>query len=238
MMSQMILRRQAQWLGCAAAVVVGQAVVLFAADPRPLAGAGIVVAAIMAWLMLRGSRFAWAVVAIGVAAQFGQSAVGKEFFALILWAGVLLCLFTPTSFRLIWIERPQDQGGKIRQGVQTHTEKIRAFTYGLVARLAGWKTDVKEAPGRTVSFGLLLRRLGMTCLLLLVWVGATYSWQQSYDGKSAIVNVIASVTWTLWALSLFAFVIVLLIVGYQSFPLRAYFKTPPNSKSAGANERK
>jgi len=215
------MKRRPPWLLLVAVVgIIGQTLVLFALGPSLVKAASVVVAALFAALMLRGSRLAWGVVLIGAAGQLVSSATLAEgSWALVAGGALVVCLIAPPSVQFVWTQRPHREAGVLQLTVKGSYERIRALAYGALARVAQWENSASGTDSRPAqrSYGVLVWRLGVGCVLLLLLVGATYSWQQGSGRDSGIVHAIASVTWTCYALVQLAFIAVVLMAVHQHF---------------------
>lgn len=233
------LRRPPGLLAVVAVVLVGQTLLSFAFGPSITRAAAIAVAVFVALLLLWGSRFAWVVALIGAGGQLVSSAISTDSnWGLAAGGIVVICLLAPPSVRFVWSKRPHRQAGRLQRAVKRPYERVKASAYAILARVAEWENGefLTAATRKQRSYRLLIWRLGVSCVLLLVLVGATYNWQQGSGRGNSIVNVIASVTWTCYALVQLAFIAVSMIAVYRH--LTSSRVPPESSKSARSKPSK
>ena len=213
------LRGVPQWVVCGAAILSGQTLVLFALSPDLIRLGALLVAALVAWLLLRGSRIAWGVALVGAIWQVGNAIISDAHYWEVAIGGIATaCLLMPSSIRFVWTDRAPHGGALERPGVFVKGNgKVAAILYAALAQFAGRdRPDTRPEAGRNArSYGMLVWRLGVACVLLLVAVGVTYNWQHGSGEGSGIANLVASLTWTCYAVVQVAFIVVGLIAGYQ-----------------------
>lgn len=216
------------WLYLAALAMVGLAL---AVGFRLAAVPAVLVAILLGVLVLRQSRVAWTVVLLGALGQLLEALVVRDLdWTISVNLVIAGCLLAPSSCSFVWRSHGRKQGSEkwltgFSQGIQDHS-------YGALAYFAGWETEIKSnepwEPGR---FRSLLIRLGACTLVLLVLVTITYSWQQAQPSR--IIDIIANVTWTVYAV----FQVALIVTGL--FMLVRYLKrdrgaSPPSSRSGSS----
>jgi hypothetical protein len=197
----------------AAISVLGEALVLFVLTPGLIEASSIMVSALFVWLLLRGSRFAWTVLLIGVLDQIALAgALDARPWEVAAEAIAAVGLLAPPSFRFVWAQHPRRPSGRLQTAARRPYKWVRASAYSALCRIAEWED---RGPGRRRSYGLLLWRLGVACVLLLPAVGLTYGWQQDFDGHNHIINAIAKLTWACYALVQLTFIVFALIAVYR-----------------------
>lgn len=226
--------RQLPWpLALAVVVIVGQTLALFALGPSLTTATSIALAVLVVAFILRGSRFAWVVALTGASGQLVSSVVSTgDVWALAVGGIIAVCLLAPPAVRFVWIERSNRRAGRMQLAVKSFYERAKASAYGLLARVAGWDRE-EFGIGTTHtqrSYGVLIWRLGVGCVLLLVLLGLIHEWREGSGGDAPIVNIIASVTWTFYTLVQLTFVVVSIMALYRYFTTLRAFRRSSRSK--------
>jgi hypothetical protein len=183
--------------------------VSFGVSPSALGVVAVALSALLAWLLFRRSRAAWVVAIVGSGADIVMFAVSADSAALAgVSAIVLACLLAPSSVRFIWGESSERSVQKMP--FRSSLEAARGAGYAVLARFAGW--SVQQNNERR-TFGLLAWRLGVSAVLLLIPLTSSYRWDRT--SNSGVVHGLASAMWTLWALVVVSFVIVLGLLMFQ-----------------------
>jgi hypothetical protein len=217
------LRSPRQWLAVAAVAIVVQTLVLLILSPSLTRAAAVIVAALFASLLLRGSRCAWAVVLVGAGAQVIDSAASSgNYWNLAIGSIVSICLLAPASVQYIWTQRPSRRVWNLTIPLERVYASVKVAAYGVLARVAEWESDAFDtsSTSKPRSYRVLLWRLGVGCLALLMLVGITYNWQHGSGQGSPVVSVIADVAWVCYALVQLAFFLAVLVIVCR------YFATP------------
>jgi energy-coupling factor transporter transmembrane protein EcfT len=210
--------RSQVWVAIASAGLIGQVLVMFLVDPGWVPVTTLGIAALVGAFLLRGSRVAWSIAAVSAGGQLVEAIFANQpLWIGILNAAVLGCLFVPASIRFVWRKGQPDARskalslGRMQQG--THE-----FLYRGLAVAAGWETSFNgESHGRTSkSYRTLIWRLGLLTLLMLLFVGLTYSWQQE-TGDDVVPNVVADVAWTSYAVMQVALLVVVSLAVIRHF---------------------
>jgi hypothetical protein len=154
----------------------------------------VLVAILLAWLLVRGSKAAWIIAIASGAADLVFSIAGeKTSWGMVIDGVVLVGLVVPPSIRFFWGVRTKDSPAE--PAPAGALDRIRSIAYGLLARAAGWEEGGSQAP----RFRLLTWRLAVASLLLLGPVGLTYGWAQG-GGHDRALAVVANLVWMCWAL--------------------------------------
>jgi hypothetical protein len=201
------------WLYVAAVVLIALTLVPMALDPQLDRALALVLAGLLTVFLLRGSRVAWVGSLIG--------AIGQPIEALVTnslgWADSLsvllaVCLVMPSSRRYVWHQKHRRP--RFKSPRSGWLEKAREFPYVVLAYFGGWEAEVKEAkPLDSGRYRSLLIRTGCCTLGLLILVTATYNWQQTQPSRA--MNIIANVTWTLYAVFQVALIALALFYFYR-----------------------
>jgi xanthosine utilization system XapX-like protein len=222
--------RAPRWLKIAAVVLVGQTLVKFAVAPNLVAAAALAVGVVIALLVLRGNRLAWAVALVGAAGQLIDSLISTEHYWTLSVGGIAaVSLLAPSSVRYVWSRRPHRHAGPLPLLVKGRYDRIVASVYDVIARTADWETGQLSSSTASMqrSYKLLLWRLGVGCIGLFALYAAAYEWQHGSGDGSPIVNVIASATRVCYVLVQVVFIAVSLIAAYQHFTKSARTSQPP-----------
>jgi hypothetical protein len=206
------------WLVIGAAVIVGQTLLSFASGPSTIKATSIVVSLFFAALMLRASRFAWVVILTGAAGQMASSVLSTDPHWISVATGTIAvaCLLLPSSVRYVWSPSSHQRAGWLQRAVKRPSLSIKNAALRLLAQVAQWK-DGETDPTRKRSYGVLIWRLGIGCVMLLFLFGIAYNWQQGSGHDSSIVDIFVNVTWTCYALTQLAFIGVSAVAIYQHF---------------------
>lgn len=215
-----VLKHATGWLLSAAVVMTCQTLVLFALNPGLVEAAFILVAALFAWFLLRGSRLAWGLVLLGVADQLVSSGLSLEHpWELVVDGIVVVCLLVPSSVRFIWTQPPKRQSRKRWLKTGKAITRVRALVSRMFLRLAGWN-DAKSEMGsfsRQRSYGTLILRLGMACVSLFLLAAMAYEWQHDSGHGAAVANIAATVSWDIYVVVQLGFIVVVGIALYRHF---------------------
>lgn len=213
------LGRSPWWLVVASVALAGQVLTLFVGRPSLVGASAIAVAAALLTLMLSGSRFAWTVVLIGAVGQIVNAVSSSEYDLVLAALGCLvsICLLVPSSVRFVWRESSHRQPGRLRLAVAGPYARIKVSAYGAFASLAAWEDGEfrSDSVRKRRSYRMLIWHLGVGCVLLLLLLGVVHSLRPDAGGDSAVINVIARVTWICYALVQLTFIGVVLIAIYQ-----------------------
>jgi len=196
----------------AACILAVSNLAVFVLSPSPLGGVALLLALLLAWLLVLGSRIGWTLALLG-------SVLG-----LITWAsdsggnlGVLtatftiVCLLAPSSLRYTWREIGIDSwSAKASLQCTLLSRRLNQTAYGLLARVAGWSGS--EDRWRR-SYDLLAGRLGGLALVLLFPLTLTYRWEQA--SHSSIADGLARLIWLSWAIAVVAFLVALTLAASQ-----------------------
>lgn len=186
------------WLYVASIVVVVMSLVQLVVEPQLSRALALGVAIIFAVLLLRGSRIAWVGILIGAVGQPLEAMVDDS----LGWRDplnvlVVALLAAPTSWRFIW--KRKHQRSSAVEPKSRWLDNVRNAQYVALAYFAGWDAEVKaDQPLDSARYRSLFVRVGVCTGVLLVLVTITYNWQQSQP--SSLINIIANVTWTLYAI--------------------------------------
>lgn len=197
------------WLRIAAAVVVGETLVRLIADPSaPFRVAAVGVAVLLAWLLLRGSRVAWVLVAFGSAAQFATSFTMDQ----PMWFGgfaavVLICLLAPSSRRFVWTDRDRQAGGPLRPAAQRSYSRLLVLPYNVESRVV--------EKGTALVNRKVIARLAVWVALLILLAGALSVWHDGSGRDNVIVFVLWKVTWIWLTLAQVALIALLAMAAYN-----------------------
>lgn len=203
-------RAPLQVTGAVVLIVVAAAVAL-AAAPTAAGGFTVLIAILLAWLLLRGSKVAWVVAVASGAADLVFSIAGEgPSWGMLIDVLVLIGLAMPSSVCYFWGR--QSKNSRTAATLPSALGRIRAFAYRLLARAAGWKGSRNQAP----RFRLLAWRLGVASLLLLGPVGLTYGLTQESPHDRALA-IVASVVWMCWALATVACLVVVALALWERF---------------------
>jgi hypothetical protein len=215
-------RHLSRWLLVAGAMLIAQPLALFAVHPSLVKAAAVAVAALVTSLMLRGSRFAWTVALVGAGGRLISAVVSSGQYWDLASGIIVICLLSPPSIRFIWTQRPHRRVAGWELALKRPYEAVKASAYGALYQVAEWEGGGSETVSsrKRRSYRLLIWRLGVGCVLLLVLVGVTYNWQHDTGGEAPVVRIIASVTWTCYALVQLAFIAVSILALYKHFTSR------------------
>ncbi|HEY8082096.1 MAG TPA: hypothetical protein VIE64_00890 [Solirubrobacterales bacterium] len=220
------------WLATAAAVIVGQTLLSFVFGPSFTKATSIAVSLLFAALMLRASRFAWVVILIGAAGQMANSVLSIDPHWVSVAAGtiVVACLLIPSSVRYVWSPSSHQRTGWLQRAVKRLSLSVKNSTFRLLSQVAQWKEGEIDLT-RKRSYGVLIWRLGIGCVILLILFGVAYNWQQGSGHDSSSVNIVVNVTWTGYVLTQLAFIGVSVVAMYRHFTtLRGGGKVPKSAR--------
>jgi hypothetical protein len=213
------LRRAPRWLVLAAAVFVVQTLVIFAEQPGVIEISAVAIAMLLGWLLLLGSRTAWV---LGVLSAVGRvvdlAASGSSHWGVAVDGLVIICLFVPASIRFVWAER----GGRL--GPRWRLSESRVYGWAGSSRFVSkWYGNPPiggshhDSEGKRRSYGPLLWRLGVTCVVLLMLGGAAYGWKEGSGRDSDLAQEVSRIIWLANTVAELAFVAVAALAIYRHF---------------------
>lgn len=206
--------RSKRWLLVGVIAMVGQVILMFIEEPGWIAFAAVALTLLVGTFVLRRSRLAWTIAALGAAGQIVEAMFASQPLGIAFFGGVVLvCLFAPASIRSVW----GDSGGRARGASPARMlEKVHKPFYHALAIAAGWESTVSGEGRRrsSKSYKALIWRLGLSSLVLLLLVGLTYDWEQD-TGGATLPSIAADIAWSSYAVIQLAFLVILVLAAVR-----------------------
>lgn len=212
------VRAPIQVLGAAGLIAV-VAVVALALSLTAIGAFAFLIAILLAWLLVTGSRAAWIIVIASGVVDLVFSLAGEHSLWGIIVDGVVLTgLSVPSSIRFVWGERTRKSPIERKPAAN----ELEATAIIRSNPLDGWWQGRKR---QTSRYRLLAWRLLVASLLLLGPVGLTYGWAQDSRHDRVLV-VLANLIWICWALITFACLVAAALAVWERW---AGTSSPPDS---------
>jgi hypothetical protein len=212
------------WLRLAAAALIVSGGVLVVTHFVWLVAFFVAVDLLLAWLLIRGSRFGWTLFGLGEASTVVLFALGSGTWWNALLAVLLLaCLFMPSSLAYVWRQRTTVVRG-------TAVEARFTGTSAGALTVAGWGR-LRRFVGEKVTWVSAL-----VAFLVLSFLGTLVSgWEQGSASNNTIVAILGH---GLLTTSRIAFIVCIVLAIGAARRAWARRRLPPNDDStqAGSSE--
>lgn len=185
-------------------LIVALALVSCLLAPSLIRATAVVVAGVLAWFMVGGSRIAWCIALLDALGRLGEALIVREgYWELAVYGAIVCGLSVPTSFRFVWRghwERPT----QVKPGRVLH--RSQEVIYLVFDYFVSWERGMKrEGPWDAEGYRSMLGRIGLFTLFSLPLVVATYKWDQ--NSVSPVASVLADVAWTSYAIFQVTFIV-------------------------------
>lgn len=214
------LLRAPRWLQIAAAVMVGERVlVLISVEHLLLNAVGLLVAVVVAWFLLRGSRVAWVFALIMSVSQLtAPLAFDSSWWIAGAAAIVLAGLLIPSSRDFVWRQKHPGPKGRLPLDELGRQSKLADMPYELAGRVAGltagWSKEMKAAD-KPRPYGKQILILAIGVFILIPLVGVLYRFHHGSGSGSIAVDVLWRVVWIVYTLVRLALIVLVVIAGYN-----------------------